>query len=74
MRNKYRIVNLLTLFATGWSKVPDMRFGQVIENLKRYSGKEDLFYLEDDEMEKLRLLVLSKEDDLVVLEPNSDNT
>lgn len=53
MRNKYKIVNLLTLFATGWSKVPDMRFGQVIENLKRYSGKEDLFYLEDDEMEKL---------------------
>ena len=27
-----------------------------------------------DEMEKLRLLVLSEEDDLVVLEPNSDNT
>ena len=27
-----------------------------------------------DEMEKLRLLVLSEEDDLVGLEPNSDNT
>ena len=53
MRNKYRIVNLLTLFATGWSKVPDMRFGQIIENLKKCSAKEDLFYLEDDEMEKL---------------------
>lgn len=53
MRDKYRIVNLLTLFATGWSKVPDMRFGQIIENLKKYSGKEDLFYLEDDEMERL---------------------
>lgn len=26
------------------------------------------------EMEKLRLLVLSKEEDLVVLEPNSDNS
>lgn len=53
MRDAYRIVNLLTLFATGWSKVPDMRFGQIIENLKKYSGKDDLFYLEDDEMEKL---------------------
>ena len=53
MRDKYRIVNLLTLFATGWSKVSDMRFGQIIENLKKYSGKEDLFYLEDDEMERL---------------------
>ena len=29
-------------------KVPEWRFGQLIENLKRYIGTDDLFYIEDD--------------------------
>ncbi len=28
-------------------KVPEWRFGQLIENLKRYMGSDDLFYVED---------------------------
>ena len=36
----------------GWEKVPDWRLGQLIENLKRYIGIDDLFYIEDDEMTK----------------------
>ena len=33
-----------------WEKVPDWRFGQLIENLKKYMGVEDLFYVEDDQI------------------------
>lgn len=52
MRNSDRILEILTLLQLGWQKVPDWRFGQLIENLKRYTGKYDLFYVEDDEMMK----------------------
>ena len=34
----------------GWEKVPDLRFGQLIENLKKYINIDDLFYIEDDEV------------------------
>ena len=43
----------MELLTQGWTRVPDWRFGQLIENIKRYSGKEDLFYIEDDEMEQI---------------------
>ena len=36
-----------------WIKLPDWRFGQLIENIKSFSEKEDLYYMEDDEFEKL---------------------
>lgn len=29
-------------------KVPEWRFGQLIENLKRHIGTDDLFYIEDE--------------------------
>lgn len=50
MRDPNRIPDILTLLQKGWSKVPDWRFGQLIENLKRYIGRSDLFFTEDDEM------------------------
>lgn len=50
MRNPNRIPKILSLLQQGWDKVPDWRFGQLIENLKRYIGVKDLFYIEDDEM------------------------
>lgn len=50
MRNPDRIPKILSLLQQGWDKVPDWRFGQLIENLKRYIGVKDLFYIEDDEM------------------------
>ena len=52
MRNPNRIYEILNLLQRGWEKVPDLRFGQLIENLKRYIDVDDLFYIEDDEMAK----------------------
>lgn len=52
MRNPNRIYEVLNLLQRGWEKVPDLRFGQLIENLKRYINIDDLFYIEDDEMTK----------------------
>lgn len=50
MRDPNRIPQILALLAQGWRQMPDIRFGQLIENLKRYIGKEDIFYIEDDDM------------------------
>ena len=50
MRDPKRIPYMLDLLEEGWSQMPDIRFGQLIENLKRYTGKEDLFYIEDEQM------------------------
>lgn len=50
MRNPNRIPEIMALLQRGWQRVPDQRFGQLIENLKRYIGVDDLFYIEDDEM------------------------
>ena len=36
-----------------WLKVPDWRLGQLFENIKTFSGKDDLFYMEDDDMTEL---------------------
>lgn len=33
-----------------WYTVPDWRFGQLIENFKKFAEVEDLFYIEDDKM------------------------
>ena len=52
MRNLDRILEIMALLQRGWEKVPDWRMGQLFENLKRYIGKDDLFYIEDKEMIK----------------------
>ena len=52
MRNPDRILEIMALLQRGWEKVPDWRMGQLFENLKRYIGKDDLFYIEDKEMIK----------------------
>ena len=52
MRDFDRINNIMFLLQKGWEKVPDWRFGQLIENLKRYIGVEDLFYIEDDNLKE----------------------
>lgn len=52
MRDPNRISEVLMMLQQGWEKVPDWRLGQLIENLKRYIGIDDLFYIEDDEMTK----------------------
>ena len=50
MRDSNRISEVLSMLRQGWEKVPDWRLGQLIENLKRYIGVDDLFYIEDDKM------------------------
>ena len=52
MRNPDRIYEIMTLLQAGWQKVPDWRFGQLVENLKRYIGVDDLFYVEDDKLKE----------------------
>lgn len=63
MRDPNRIAKILALLGAGWYKVPDYRLGQIFENLKKYSGKEDLFYLEDAEFEKLLINYFDLEED-----------
>ena len=48
MRDPKRIPEILKLLQECWENVPDWRFGQLIENVKRYIGSADLFYIEDD--------------------------
>ena len=43
MRDPNRIPAFLTFLQICWEKVPDWRFGQLIENIKSFSGKSDLF-------------------------------
>lgn len=52
MRNPDRIKPFLKTLEKAWDKVPDWRFGQLIENLSRYLNLEDLFFIEDDKMEE----------------------
>ena len=53
MRNMGRIPRMMEIIESYWIKVPDWRFGQLIENIKTFSEKPDLFYVEDDEMIEL---------------------
>ena len=50
MRDPKRISQMMNLIQRGWETVPDWRFGQLIENLSRYIGVDDLFCIEDDKM------------------------
>ena len=50
MRDPNRIPEILAMLRQGWEKIPDWRLGQLVENLKRYIGVDDLFYIEDDKM------------------------
>ena len=50
MRDEKRIDEFCELLKKVWHKVPDWRFGQLIENLKRAMQKSDIFYIEDEVM------------------------
>ena len=51
MRNPNRIPIIIKKLEEAWKRVPDWRLGQLISNL-RGPGVQDVFYLEDDELEK----------------------
>ena len=53
MRDPKRITPLMTEFEKQWKRFPDWRFGQLIENIKRFYGVDDLFFIEDDKMLEL---------------------
>ena len=53
MRDFERIMRITTKLMNYWASEPDWRFGQLIENVKLFSGKEDLFFMEDDELIQL---------------------
>ncbi len=50
MRDIQRIPRTMELIEHYWLKVPDWRFGQLIENMKTFSGIDDWFFLEDDKI------------------------
>ena len=53
MRDPKRITPLLTELEKQWKRFPDWRFGQLIENIKRFYSVDDLFFIEDDKMLEL---------------------
>ena len=50
MRDINRIEPFMNELTEIWCTVPDWRFGQLVENFKRFAEVEDLFYIEDDKM------------------------
>ena len=50
MRDIKRLALILNELTEIWYNVPDWRFGQLIENFKRFTEVEDLFYVGDDKM------------------------
>ena len=50
MRDINRIEPFMNELTEIWYTVPDLRFGQLIENFKKFAEVEDLFYIEDDKM------------------------
>lgn len=66
MRDPARIKPLMAKLANMWQQdVPDWRFGQLMSNFLGFVVSEtnrDIFYIEDDEMEKLMLKFFKQED------------
>ena len=67
MRDPTRIKPFMAKLAHMWQqRAPDWRFGQLISNFFGFVVLEtnrDIFYIEDDEMEKLMLKFFKQEDD-----------
>lgn len=51
MRDPQRISTIIAKLLKLWARVPDWRFCQLISNLHGV-GPQDIFYTEDDELEK----------------------
>ncbi len=53
MRNKNRIPVILEMLEDIWVKNPDMRFGQLVNNLfvSQFNDR-DMFYVEDSELQE----------------------
>lgn len=56
MRDINRIKPFCDEFAELWSKHPDLRFGQIMSNIARYTQmayRKDMFFMEEDELIKI---------------------
>lgn len=56
MRDINRIKPFCDELAELWSKHPDLRFGQIMNNIARYMQMEhrrDMFFMEEDELMKV---------------------
>lgn len=67
MRDPNRIPEVLQLLQQGWEQSPDLRLGQIFENLKCYANIPDLFYIEDSELAR----IISDYFDLEAIQKNS---
>uniref|UniRef100_A0A6M3JKT5 DUF1018 domain-containing protein n=1 Tax=viral metagenome TaxID=1070528 RepID=A0A6M3JKT5_9ZZZZ len=52
MRDPKRIKRICKILEKAWSLSPDQRLGQFLSNYV-YGHRQDIFFLEDDEVEKL---------------------
>lgn len=59
MRDPLRITRITQMLEKAWKYVPDWRLGQLISNLLG-AGPQDVFFVEDDEWEKLLLKMINK--------------
>ena len=64
MRDVSRIPRIISVLEDIWRRAPQWRLGQLIENIKAFSGKDDLFYVEDDEMENILKEIFGKIEEL----------
>lgn len=56
MRDPKRINPFIKKLAAYWHEVPDWRFGQLMSNFLGFAmdkSKKDIFFIEEDEMERL---------------------
>lgn len=47
MRDKDRIIPFMKILTEIWLRNPDLRFGQLIDNLFNYIDSDDMFFPED---------------------------
>jgi hypothetical protein len=53
MREPERVSRILTLLEEKWIQAPDMRFGQLLINLRLVADNNQVWNREDDETEQL---------------------
>ena len=60
--NKEKIEEICELLKQAWLMLPDLRLGQLIENLAKIANPQakDAFYVEDEDMERAIKLWLAK--------------
>lgn len=61
MRDANRIEKIISKIGMIWLENPDLRFGQLVSNLFYKMGHNDMFYVDDDELEKFLDLVLNQQ-------------